>query len=134
MKVGAAFSENIYTEKRYFTNKSRFRFDKKPSMRNFLLPVLIGLFSIILLGRLFFLQLIQGSYYRNLSDSNRLRTILVHAPRGVIFDRTGKALVLNMPGFREVINGKTQLLDQQTALQKIAQSDKQLEEIGRAHV
>jgi penicillin-binding protein 2 len=127
MKIGAAFSENIYTEKRYFTKKSRFHFYKEPSMRNFLLPVLLVLFSVILVSRLFFLQIIQGQNYRILSDTNRLRTALIHAPRGIIFDRNGTSLVFNMPGFREFVNGKIQLIDQHAALAKIAQGDKHLE-------
>src|SRR5579859_2562363 len=127
MKIGVAFTESIHTEKRYFTNKSRFRFDKGLTMRSFLLPAIIIILSLILVSRLLFLQVIQGQYYRSLSDTNRLQTSLVHAPRGIIFDRTGKSLVLNMPGFREVIHGKTQLINQQDALVKIAQGNKHLE-------
>ncbi|HSW87638.1 MAG TPA: penicillin-binding transpeptidase domain-containing protein [Candidatus Saccharimonadales bacterium] len=127
MKIGPAFSDNIHSEKRYFTKKSRFSFDKGASMRNLFLQVIIILFSITLFGRLVFLQVIQGGYYRSLSDTNRLQTALVHAPRGIIFDRTGKSLVLNMPGFREVVNGKIQLLTQEDALAKIAKGNKHLE-------
>src|SRR5262249_37573884 len=99
MKIGPAFSDSIHSEKRYFTRKSRFTSERTTSMRIFLLPGIIAVFSCILLGRLFFLQVIKGNEYRGLSDTNRLRMALIHAPRGVIFDRNGKALVLNMPGF-----------------------------------
>jgi len=127
MKVGPAFSDSIRSEKRYVSRKSRVGFETTAKMRLMWLPVSIGIFSLLLLGRLFFLQIIKGTAYRSLSDSNRLRIILIHAPRGVIFDRNGKALVLNVPGFREVIQGKTHLLDQKTALAKIAQGDRHLE-------
>src|SRR5258708_4344571 len=116
MKIGPAFSDNIHSEKRYFTNKSRFSFDKGKSMRNVFLHVIIVLFSLTLLGRLAFLQVLHGSDYKSLSDTNRLQTVLLHAPRGIILDRTGKSLVLNKSGFREIIKGKTQLVSQQDAL------------------
>lgn len=127
MKIGPAFSDNIHSEKRYFSNKSRFSFEKVRSMRSLFLQIIIVLFSLTLLGRLVFLQVIHGGDYRGLSDSNRLETSLLHAPRGIIFDRSGKPLVLNKPGFREVINGKTQLLTQKDAIAKIANGDKHLE-------
>lgn len=127
MKIGPAFSDNIHSERRYFSKKSRFSFDKGKSMRNLFLQIIIVLFSLTLLGRLAFLQVVHGSDYRNLSDTNRLQTALLHAPRGIILDRTGKSLVLNKPGFREVVHGKTQLLTQEDALAKIAKGDTHLE-------
>src|SRR5690348_14039712 len=127
MKIGPAFSDNIHTTKRYFTKKSRFGYDKPLSFRMVILPVILGTFAFALLGRLFFLQILRGQYFHSLSDTNRLRAFLIYAPRGIVFDRNGKPLVLNVPGFREVINGKTVVLNEKTALEKIAQGDKHLE-------
>jgi penicillin-binding protein 2 len=59
--------------------------------------VLLG-FLIILL-RLWQLQLLQGDELRKTSESNRLRIIRVSAPRGIIFDRNGIPLVKNTPYF-----------------------------------
>src|SRR4030066_1756595 len=59
--------------------------------------VLLG-FLIILL-RLWQLQLLQGDELRKTSESNRLRIIRVSAPRGIIFDRNGIPLVKNAPYF-----------------------------------
>ena len=59
--------------------------------------VLLG-FLIILL-RLWQLQLLQGDELRKISESNRLRIIRVSAPRGIIFDRNGIPLVKNTPYF-----------------------------------
>jgi len=98
-----------------------------PECASFLLPVCIVFFSLIIVGKLFLLQIVQGSYYRNISDSNRLRTKLIHAPRGIIFDRNGKPLVFNSPGFREEVNGEIKLLSQQEALSLIAKNDPKLE-------
>src|SRR5258708_614777 len=128
MKVGAAFSDAIYTEKKsFFRKRNTYDEEKEPRMRFFLLPVFIVLLSVTLLGKLIFLQVIQGAYYRSISDSNRLRRTIIHARRGVIFDRNGKPLVYNAPGFRETINGKTQVIDQQQAMILLAKDDKRLE-------
>lgn len=59
--------------------------------------VLLG-FLIILL-RLWQLQLLQGDELRKTSEANRLRIIRVSAPRGIIFDRNGIPLVKNTPYF-----------------------------------
>jgi penicillin-binding protein 2 len=53
----------------------------------------------ILIGRLWYLQIVRGSFFRDRSENNRLRTIFVPSPRGVIADRHGEALVKNRPSF-----------------------------------
>ncbi|HSB32728.1 MAG TPA: penicillin-binding protein 2 [Candidatus Sulfobium mesophilum] len=60
--------------------------------------LLIAGFAIILI-RLWQLQVLQGSAFRKISESNRLRVIGVPAPRGIIFDRNGIPLVKNVPYF-----------------------------------
>ncbi|MCL4387213.1 penicillin-binding transpeptidase domain-containing protein [Patescibacteria group bacterium] len=82
---------------------------------------------VLLFSRLFYLQVLQGSKYRLLSNSNRIRTVIVHAPRGIIFDRNGVPLVFNIPGFREEVNGKTVQIEQKDALSMIAKGKKDLE-------
>lgn len=64
------------------------------------LAVLLG-FS-LLLFKLFSLQVIEGSSQRELADSNRIQVKIIHAPRGVIYDRSGNILAQNEPGFRLV--------------------------------
>lgn len=61
--------------------------------------VFIFLCFLILFGRVFWLQIVRGEYYRNLAEGNRIRTITVKAPRGVIYDRNGQLLVKNIPKF-----------------------------------
>jgi penicillin-binding protein 2 len=53
----------------------------------------------ILLGRIGVLQLMKGSYYRGLSDDNRIVRRPLQSVRGVITDRTGRVLVRNEPYF-----------------------------------
>ncbi len=56
--------------------------------------IAIGAF-LLLIMRLWQLQILQGSEYRKLSEANRLRVITTPAPRGIIFDRNGIPLVRN---------------------------------------
>ena len=57
-------------------------------------------FALGLIGvRLWYLQGVQGPYYRDLSENNRTRTIRTAAPRGTIYDREGRVLVRNRPAF-----------------------------------
>ncbi len=50
-------------------------------------------------GRLYQLQILQGSAYRARADDNRFDLVEVAPPRGVIYDRTGKILTRNRPSF-----------------------------------
>ena len=54
-----------------------------------------GLLAIILILRLFSLQVIDYSYYRKMSEENRIRLIFVPASRGMIFDRNNIRMVTN---------------------------------------
>ena len=45
------------------------------------------------------LQIISGDRYSLQSSENRLRTITVPAPRGTIYDRYGRAIAENVPGY-----------------------------------
>ncbi|MBP2685928.1 MAG: mrdA [Deltaproteobacteria bacterium] len=56
-----------------------------------LLYVAIGAFA-LLLGRLYWLQVVESDRYRYLSENNRLRLRTVRAPRGLILDRKGRAI------------------------------------------
>ncbi|MEK6693316.1 MAG: penicillin-binding protein 2 [Nitrospirota bacterium] len=60
--------------------------------------IILGLMALIVL-RLWFLQVIMGSHYRELSENNRLRVVRVSPPRGIIYDREGIPLVENIPSF-----------------------------------
>ena len=50
-------------------------------------------------GRLYQLQIIEGSSYRQKADGNRFDLIEVAAKRGVMYDRTGEILTRNRPSF-----------------------------------
>ncbi|MGB9883410.1 MAG: penicillin-binding transpeptidase domain-containing protein [Microgenomates group bacterium] len=57
---------------------------------------LIILFIFILFVRLFQLTIVKGSYYRFLSENNRLKEILIEPKRGTIIDRKGFVIAKNL--------------------------------------
>ncbi len=62
--------------------------------------------AVLLLGlllRAYYLQIIRGDHYRELSEHNRLALIKHRAPRGIIFDRHRRALVSNQPTFTALL-------------------------------
>lgn len=61
--------------------------------------VIVFLIFLLLAARVFYLQIARGGYYSELSRENRVRSIVIKAPRGIIYDRTGKKLVNNIPSF-----------------------------------
>ncbi len=59
---------------------------------------------VFMLGiRVVFLTVIKGAYYQDVSKGNSVRSIIIKAPRGRIFDRTGVSLVNNVPSIDAVI-------------------------------
>ena len=58
------------------------------------------LLVVALLGlRLWHLQVREGPYYRDLSENNRTRSVILEPARGLIFDRHGVLLANNVPSF-----------------------------------
>lgn len=56
--------------------------------------VVVSLFS-VLLSRLWFLQVLVGEDFAQAAERNRVRIVAVEAPRGRVYDREGRPLVLN---------------------------------------
>ncbi len=54
---------------------------------------------LVLIGRLYQLQVMEGGTYQTQADNNRFRFIEVAPPRGVIYDRNGEILARNRPSF-----------------------------------
>ncbi len=59
----------------------------------------VGIGCLVLLLRLWYLQILEGDRYSTLSTNNRLRVRVVEAPRGFILDRHGEVMVENRPTF-----------------------------------
>ncbi len=56
-----------------------------------------------LIGRMYYLQVVEGERYRTLAEDNRINLRLLAPPRGRIVDRFGTALADNQPNFRVVV-------------------------------
>jgi penicillin-binding protein 2 len=60
-------------------------------------------FVVVLVGY-WYVQVLRGSYYRELAENNRLRDRPIQAPRGLILDREGRALVENVPSYHLLLD------------------------------
>lgn len=72
---------------------------KRSNYRLDILAIIIFLVFISLVSRLGYLQVVQGKYYGEKADGNRIRLAPIMAPRGLFYDRNGVLLVSNRPGF-----------------------------------
>jgi penicillin-binding protein 2 len=53
-------------------------------------------------GRLYYLAVAKHGYFQEIAEGNRLRIEYLPAPRGVIYDASGKVLASNLPSFELV--------------------------------
>jgi penicillin-binding protein 2 len=63
------------------------------------LSLFIILIFLIIIGRLFFIQIIKGEEYSNLAKNNKEKKIPIVAERGQIYDRNNVQLTYNIPNF-----------------------------------
>jgi penicillin-binding protein 2 len=68
----------------------------------FYLTLALGLIFLVIVFRLFYLQILNGHYYNNFADQNRLRQQVILAPRGIIKDRYANILAKNTASFNLV--------------------------------
>ena len=54
---------------------------------------------LVIVGQLWYLQVLEGGHFLDASDKNRIRIRPVAAPRGLLYDRHGVPLVDNRPAF-----------------------------------
>lgn len=121
--VGLAFSDFMDAGNVSFSNRGR-RGSQAFHAPDFLLIIplfILGSIFSVLLFRLFYVQIVQGAYYKKLSNNNRTRTVLIPAPRGIIFDRLGRPLVRNVPVFEIIKDKKVEILPKEDALRLLSQ-------------
>lgn len=95
-----------------------------PFRATLILSFCLIIFSVILM-RLFHLQIVKGSQNRELADGNRIQVKVIHAPRGVIYDRNNKILAANSPAFRlfDETTQKAKLISREEALELEVKND-----------
>lgn len=133
VRIGPAFSDSVST------GKLRRRRDTKGILTPEILSVLPIICLVLVLGfflvRLFNLQVLRSDYYRGLSDENRLRSVVIPAPRGIIFDRHGNPLVQNSPAFKTLDeNEKVQFISEDEALERISNGEEIVSDVQRKYV
>ena len=67
-------------------------------MRKILLPTLVIISAVLLLIRIFFLQIIDDSFKLK-SENNAIKIKYDYPERGYIYDRNGVLLVANQPSY-----------------------------------
>ena len=101
-------------------------------LRYNVLIVLVYVMGAILLGRLFFLQIIKGKEYRETSNTRLTRESTIEAARGSILDRNGKTLATTKTGYSiELYKTK---IDNQTLNDTILKMVKVLEQNDDTYV
>ena len=78
--------------------------------RVYLSYVLIVIVCIAIIGKAFYIQQVQGKYWRSLSDSLHQRIISIPAERGTIYSDDGQMLSTNMPKFDMLIDFRVEPL------------------------
>ena len=59
---------------------------------------------VVLIARLFYIQLINGDYYQNLAEEKGEKEIIDPAPRGEIIDRNGKKIATSKQGYNIIFS------------------------------
>ncbi|MDH5444075.1 MAG: penicillin-binding protein 2 [Gammaproteobacteria bacterium] len=79
----------------------------------------ISLLTLILLGRLFQLQVLNNAHYSTLSEKNRVNILPIAPTRGLIYDRNGVLIAHNIPSFYiNIIPERVENMDETLALLK----------------
>jgi len=71
-----------------------------------IINVLVVLLLTVLGVRLYLLQIVRGKYYADIAENQRIRLLPIPAPRGVIFDRNGNALVDSRPIYEVILSSE----------------------------
>ena len=82
--------------------------------RVYLSYILIVIVCITILGRAFYIQQVEGKYWRSLSDSLHQRIVEIPAARGTIYSEDGQMLSTNMPRFDIYIDFRVQPLHEKS--------------------
>ena len=84
--------------------------------RVYLSFILIVLVCILIIGKAFYIQQVQGNYWRSLSDSLHQRIVEIPAARGTIYSEDGQMLSTNIPQFDIYIDFRVSPLHEKSGL------------------
>ena len=100
-----------------------------------ILIIILSICMILLSFRLAILTIVEGDYYRDISDNKRLKEIYVTAPRGEIRDRYGRLLAGNKLSFTvQLLKDEINTLSREEKNHTLLQLARLLEEDGVNYV
>ena len=80
--------------------------------RSFLLGGIKSIFTLVVFGKLYYLQILNKSKYGKLSDLNRIKVKILYPERGIIYDFFGKQIALNRPDYQlNIFKEKSELIN-----------------------
>ncbi len=80
--------------------------------RSFLLGGIKSIFTLIVFGKLYYLQILNKSKYGKLSDLNRIKVKILYPERGIIYDLFGNQIALNRPDYQlNIFKEKSELIN-----------------------
>lgn len=71
--------------------------------RSLIMALIKFLLLMVIIARLYYLQVYQADRYKTLADENRISTRLLVPPRGIIFERNGVTIASNQQNFQALI-------------------------------
>src|ERR1043165_2539868 len=74
--------------------------------RVYLCFIVIAALCVVIIGKAFYIQQVQGSYWRSMSDSLHTRIEEIEAERGTIYSEDGQMLSTSIPQFDIYIDFK----------------------------
>ncbi|WP_052088414.1 penicillin-binding transpeptidase domain-containing protein [Paenibacillus wynnii] len=77
---------------------------KRIKLRTLFIGGCITLFFLVLLGRVFYIQILEGDYWQKEAATQRAHTSTIKAVRGVISDRNGSILASDVPAYTVVVS------------------------------
>jgi penicillin-binding protein 2 len=85
---------------------------RRLTQRLTVLRVVLGVAFCLLACGFWFFQVVQHAQFKEMAENNHQRTLTLRAPRGIIYDRTGKLLVENRNSFNiSIVREHTKDLD-----------------------
>src|SRR5215471_14765417 len=75
-----------------------------PRSKFILAASMISLFFLVVIGRLYYLQVLRGKDYARFSEAYTVKEIPIPAPRGTLYDRKGRVLASTRPSFNLLLS------------------------------
>lgn len=100
-----------------------------------ILAIILTVIMLILSFKLATLTIVEGDYYRDISDNKRLKEVYITAPRGEIRDRYGRLLAGNKPSFTvQILKDELNIEDREKKNNALLTLARLLEEDGVSYV